>query len=168
MTRLPRSLLRTLRRLRRDERGAALAEFAVTLPLTVLLFSVVVEGGRMFWSYQSAVAGVRDATRYLSRVAPHDVCNGGSLASYTAQLETIVRETIDGSAIFPAGVTVTSVTPSLSCVSGSYRIPTISVAEVSASVSITFPFAGLMAFATGRTQGTITTAISDEQRIFGI
>ena len=47
----------------------------------------------MFWSYQMAIGGVRDAARYLARVAPADICNtaGATLDGYTrARLAGIV------------------------------------------------------------------------------
>ena len=52
------------------EDGAALVEFALLLPIFLLLFAMAVEGSRTFWSYQTAIAGVRDAARYVARAAP--------------------------------------------------------------------------------------------------
>lgn len=150
-----------------DEDGAALVEFTMMLPIMILLFAVIIEGGRMFWSYQAAVSGVRDAARYLARVAPGDICSsGGSVAGYTSDLETIVRNGASGYGIFPAGLTVTAVTPSLSCTAGSYRVSPAPVVEVTASLTITFPFADVFAF-NGTARPTITTVISDQSKVFG-
>src|SRR5687767_807230 len=63
-----------LARLARNERGVALVEFAILLPILLLLFAVTIEGTRMMWSYQTAIAGVRDAARYLGRITPSNVC----------------------------------------------------------------------------------------------
>ncbi|CAN0605625.1 unnamed protein product, partial [Ectocarpus sp. 12 AP-2014] len=63
-----------LTKFRREESGVALVEFAIFLPLFLLAFFVVVEFSRIFFSYQGAISGVRDATRYLARVADADVC----------------------------------------------------------------------------------------------
>lgn len=156
-----------LRRMFRNESGAALVEFAILLPLILLIFAVVIEGGRLMWAYQSVNAGVRDASRYLARVAPETVCSGGSLAAYQPRLEAIVRNRVDGSSFLPSGITVNSVTPSLTCVAGTFRVTPAPVAQVTANLTVTFPFAGVFTFA-GGTLGTMTTSISDQSRIFGI
>lgn len=161
------NISRILRRFRRDESGVALAELAITLPITLLLFGVIVEGCRMLWSYQTAISGVRDAARYLGRVAPADICTtSGSVAGYTATLTEIVNENIHGSALFPAGITVTSVTPALTCIAGAYRVPIVPVIEVTATVSFTFPFAPLLAFG-GHDQAGFSATIADQQRVYG-
>ncbi|AML52377.1 TadE/TadG family type IV pilus assembly protein [Falsihalocynthiibacter arcticus] len=65
---------------RRDERGTALVELAISLPFALLVFGMIIEGSRMLWAYQSAAAGVRDATRYLARIVPRDICTSGGLS----------------------------------------------------------------------------------------
>lgn len=156
-----------LARFCRSESGVALTEFAIILPMTLLVFAIVIEGARMFWSYQTAIAGVRDATRYVARVAPADICEtGGSIAAYSGDVGTIVRENIAGQTLFPSGISVTSVNATLNCYTGTYRLAQVSVVQVSATLSITFPFASLMAFA-GHTQPAITTRIADEHRVLG-
>ena len=50
-------------RFRREESGVALVEFALFLPLFALSFFVIVEFSRIFFSYQGAIVGVRDAAR---------------------------------------------------------------------------------------------------------
>jgi Flp pilus assembly protein TadG len=64
---------RLLNRLIGDERGGAIAEFMLGLIPLVIAFALVFEFGRAFWSHQAAIKGVRDATRYLTRVEdPND------------------------------------------------------------------------------------------------
>ena len=93
------------------------------MPMLLLLFAVIIDGGRMMWSYQTAVAGVRDATRYLARVAPVDICTtGGSVAGYTATLTGIVQNSIYGNQLFPNGIAVNSVMPSILPVSRRQRL----------------------------------------------
>lgn len=151
----------------RDSDGAALVEFAILLPMLLVVFAVIIEGGRLMWSYQSAAAGVRDAARYLARAAPSDICaSGGSVTGFTAELENIVRESVDGDALFPAGITVNSVTPSLNCVSGSFRISPAPVAQVSASLTVTFPLGNLFSLFSD-SLGTVTTTITDQSRVYG-
>lgn len=154
-------------RLLRDESGAALVEFAILLPMLLLLFAVIIEGGRLMWSYQSAAAGVRDAARYLARVAPSNICSqGGSVTAYTADLEAIVRNSINGDSLFPSGITVNSVTPGLACIAGDFRVSPAPVAQVTANLTVTFPFAGLFGLA-GGSLATVTTTITDQSRVFG-
>lgn len=156
-----------LSRFRRDEQGAALVEFAIALPLVLVVFAVIVEGGRLFWSYQATVAGVRDAARYVARVAPTDSCStGATFSGYTTKVEDIVRSTMAQDSLFPAGVTVTDVEPVLLCIAGSYRVSPAPVAQVTATLEVTFPFAGVFTFA-GSTLGTITTTVTDQSRVFG-
>lgn len=162
-----------LRRFARSDRGVALVEFAIALPLLILVFAVIIEGGRMMWSYQTAVAGVRDAARHLGRIVSSDVCQPGkTFPNHNTLLTTIVRDRINtpGSAgpisVIPTGVTVNSVSSSLACVTGTYRVSPAPVATVTASVSMTFPFAGMIEFA-GGSLPTLTTTITDRTRVFG-
>ncbi|MCB1348871.1 MAG: pilus assembly protein, partial [Maritimibacter sp.] len=50
--------------------GTALVEFVIVFPMMILFFAIMVEFGRLYWGYQSVVAGVRDAARYVGRVGP--------------------------------------------------------------------------------------------------
>ncbi len=149
--------------------GAALVEFAIALPLLLLLFATIIEGGRMMWSYQTAAAGVRDAARYLARVAPQDICaTGGSVSGYSATLLNIVRNANDGTALFPGGITITGVSPSLICVtSGNLRNSPTPVVQVTADLTITFPFAAVFGFAGGSDLTTLNTTITDQSKVYG-
>ena len=152
---------------RRDEDGAALVEFGLSLPLVLVLFAAIVDGSRMLWAYQAVSAGVRDAARYVARVAPRDICTtGGSLVGFTARLNDIVTETAAGTAFFPEGMAITSVTPSLTCVAGTWRDGTAPIAEVTAVIEIPMPFANVVAFAGGEIT-TITATVRDQSRIYG-
>lgn len=155
------------RRFLRDERGASLVEFGVILPFMLLLLVLMIEAGRFLWSYQVVLEGVRDAGRYLARVAPVDIClNSGSVSSYEPALLGIVSNNSDGTSLFPQYVTVNSVTATHTCVSGTYRINPTPVATVTASLTVDFPFSGITTlFGDGRT--SLTATISDQARIFG-
>ena len=156
-----------LRRFRRDDDGAALVEFALILPVLLLFFAVTIEGSRMMWSYQATIAGVRDATRFLGRSVQTDVCaKGASLAAWEARVTRIVRDTTDGNTLFPASITVDRVTPTLTCFGGGYRLATTPVATVTADLTITWPFAGVLSVF-GATLPTIRTQVADTGRIFG-
>lgn len=160
-------LARQLGRMRRDEDGSALVEFGLLLPMMLLFFALAIEGGRTFWSYQTTIAGVRDAVRYAGRAAPSNICTeGGSLDGMTDKLTAIVRNASDGAALFPSSISVVSVTPSLTCISGTYRLNQTPVATVTASLQITYPFAsvfGLFNIALP----TANTSVTDSSRIFG-
>lgn len=157
-------------RLCRREDGAALVEFAISLPLILILTFLSVDSMRLFWSYQAAIAGVRDATRYLARIAPADLCtSGGSVTGYAGQLETIVETTISGAALFPAGVTVTSLTPTLTCVTSlGLRQASVPVATVSANLSIAMPFSQILQVIGATPAATINTTVRDQARVYGL
>lgn len=156
-----------IRRFAKDEQGASLVEFGVILPFMLLLLMLMIEAGRFLWSYQVALEGVRDAGRYLARVAPVDIClNGGSVASYNPSLLGIVTNNAGGTSLFPQYVTVNSVSATHTCVSGTYRINPTPVATVSASLTIDFPFSGITTMFGGG-MSSLTATISDQGRIFG-
>jgi Flp pilus assembly protein TadG len=150
-----------------DCRGAILVEFAIVMPMLLLVFSMMIEGSRLMWSYQSTISGVRDATRYLARVAPLDICSsGGSVAAFAGDLTAIVANNINGASIFPASITVNSVSPSLSCIAGTYRVNPAPVVQVSANITITFAFSGLFTLA-GSNLANVSTTVTDQSRVFG-
>jgi len=152
---------------RNRQDGAVLVEFALMLPVMLLVFAAIIEGGRMMWSYQAAVSGVRDAARYLARAAPQDICAaGGSVAGYEPQLTAIVRQSLQGDTLFPASLNVTSVTAALSCHAGSYRISPSPVVEVRANLTMIFPFAGVFTL-NGGSRPAVSTVIADQSRVFG-
>lgn len=65
----------------RAQRGAAAVEFAILIvPLLLMLFGVT-EYGRAIYQYNTLVKSVRDASRYLSAVAPG---NGHAVAKCLA------------------------------------------------------------------------------------
>jgi Flp pilus assembly protein TadG len=56
-----------LKKLIRDDRGAALVEAAVTFPVLIILGAGVFEFSNAFYAHQEITTGVRDAARYLAR-----------------------------------------------------------------------------------------------------
>ncbi len=162
-------IARQTRSFRRDESGAALVELAISLPLILLVFAVIIEFGRMFWAYQMTAAGVRDAARYLARIAEQDSCtSGASLAGHAPKLTDIVRESVTGNSVLPSSITVTSVVPTLICVTGDYRISPVPVAQVTATIQVNFPFGGVFGLMQGLDDlETITTTVTDQSRVFG-
>jgi Flp pilus assembly protein TadG len=159
-----------LHRFRRAEDGTALVEFAVSLPLILVVSFGTIDSMRLFWSYQAAVAGVRDAARYVARVAPADICDtGGSLAGFETQLRTIIDSTIDGGALYTGGVTIANVTATLTCEGTlGLRQAQVPVARVSADMSIVMPFTEVFRIVGGAGFGTLTTRIVEDARVFGL
>ena len=156
-----------IKRLVASEDGAIVVEFAIVLPVMLLFLALTIEASRMMWSFQSVIGGVRDAGRYLARITPADICtSGGSVAQLSSTLKTIVEKDIGGSALFPSKVTVNSVSPSITCVVGTYRVSPAAVGRVSASVTIEFPMGEFLSLF-GNGISSVTTNVADESRIFG-
>ena len=66
-------------RLLRDEKGSGAAEFALVLPLLLILIFGIIDGGRWLWTYNRAVK----ATQVGARVAAvTQIIPGGLAASY--------------------------------------------------------------------------------------
>lgn len=160
-------IVRQLRRLKADESGTQLVEFGLVLPMMLLIFGVIIEGGRMMWSYQTVVAGVRDAARFLARVTPRDICDTGvAVTAYDSLLIGMIRNDNDGSSVLPSGVAVTGVLSSLTCTEGDFRADVVPVVTVSADVQVTFPFAGLFTLV-GGSRPTLETSVADQSRVYG-
>ena len=156
-----------IKRLVASEDGAIVVEFAIVLPVMLLFLALTIEASRMMWSFQSVIGGVRDAGRYLARITPADICtSGGSIAQLSSTLKIIVEKDIGGNALFPSKVTVNSVSPSITCVVGTYRVSPAAVGRVSASVTIEFPMGEFLSLF-GNGISSVTTNVADESRIFG-
>lgn len=160
-----------IHRFRRNQDGAALVEFALSLPLILVVSYGTIDSMRLFWTYQATVAGVRDAARYVARVAPADICEtGGSLAGYETQLEGIIRNTIDGGGLYDErGVTIANVTATLTCEGTlGLRQAQVPVARVSADMSIALPATEIFRLVGGAGLGTLTTLIVEDARVYGL
>ncbi len=161
-------------RFRRNQSGAALVEFAISLPLILIVAFGIIESMRLLWSFQAAVAGVRDATRYVARAAPDDICaTSGTTQNWDPQLSrslfNIVNTSITGAAIFPAGITLERVTVDLGCLPNpDLRQTIVPVATVTADLTMQFPFSAVFRLAGGNGWGTINTSVVEEARIYGL
>jgi len=104
----------------KEERGSAAAEFALILPLMLMLAFSFYEAGRVFWSYNIVQASARDAARYAARLPV--TCTGSSGAfddgAATAEVQNLTRTgTIDGSGgpLVPNWTDNASVTVAIDC-----------------------------------------------------
>ncbi len=168
-----RVLAHKLRAFCKDGSGAAILEFAISLPILLLIIAVVIEGSRITWTHQAAASGVRDASRFLARITPPNLCEDATGVSnypteYGAQATSIVATRIGApeEQILPGGVDVISVTPSVDCVDVDYQTADVAVVQVRVRLQITFPFAGAFDFF-GEPLAPLVTEISDESRIYG-
>lgn len=165
---------------RKDTSGVALVEFAIFLPIFVLALAVVVEGSRIFFSYQGAIVGVRDATRYLARTAPGDICsvwgNSGLIeaedSSIQAALVAIIDEAMDNEQDeLPDEVLRGTVAASWVCEAPPsgfvYRQTLVPMAQVSAEFTILLPLGSIFDL-NGITLPTINHTVTDRSRIFGV
>lgn len=153
--------------LKRNDEGGALVEFGLLLPTMLLFFAMAIEGSRFFWSYQSAIAGMRDASRYVGRSAPSDICQtGGDLSGYSAVVRNIVQQTSSGKSLFPNSIQITSVETDLNCVTGAYRLTETPIATIRVNMRIDYPFASIFSLV-GFDLDTMTTSVTDSTRVFG-
>jgi Flp pilus assembly protein TadG len=163
-----------LHRFRQSQDGTALVEFALSLPLILVVSYGTIDSMRLFWSYQAAVAGVRDAARYVARVAPDNICTtGANLASELSARgvvpATIIDSTIGGGALYTGGVTIGNVTATITCVNSlGLRQAVVPVARISADLSIVMPFTEILTLVGGAGFGTLTTTIVEDARVFGL
>lgn len=163
-----------LHHFRRSEDGTALVEFAVSLPLILIVAYGTIDSMRLFWSYQAAVAGVRDAARYVARVAPDDICTSGAslaadLAGRGVDPAGIIDSTIDDGALYTGGVTISDVSATLTCVDSlGLRQASVPVVRVSADLSVVMPFTGIFRIVGREGLGTLTTTVIEDARVFGL
>lgn len=161
-------LAHRIRRFRDERSGAALVEFALSLPLMVLVSYLSIDGLRLMWSYQAATSGVHEAARYIARVAPGDICTtGGTLTGYQTALTAIVGQSSDGASIFSRDARLVSLTTRLDCVTGTgLRQPVVPVATVSVDIEMLLPLHRV--FSAVASSGTFTARIEEQARIYGL
>ncbi|MFW5678922.1 MAG: TadE/TadG family type IV pilus assembly protein [Pseudomonadota bacterium] len=146
------------RRLWHNERGAALVEFTIVLPLLLLLFALVVEAGNVLREHQMATQGVRDAVRYLSRVPDPSATEARDEARLLAE-----RVSLQGTTIVMAAPVIADV--DASTLRGPATTPVITV---TASVDVPVPLIGPILRLFGGTAPTILSfTVVDQARHYG-
>lgn len=177
--------IRWFGRFRREEEGVALVEFALFLPLFLLAFFTIVEFSRLFFSYQGALTGVRDATRYMARTLSSETCEGlagGTKVNLTRE-ETpgpgniyynIVLRNMDTelAQVLPVNVELLYVQPAYFCVEGaapdSYRQLRVPMAEIEARFRVTLPLVGILELNGQPIIDPIEHSVVDQSRIYGL
>jgi len=170
----------------RSESGANAVEFAIVLPILLVCFAASVEAARIYWNYQGAVVGVRDAARYIGRVAPYDICDpdttGGSATNFpssatvldgagteslNSRAAKLINRNVTSGGQFPSGVSILAVETKYLCIDGDFYNSPAPVARVRAQVQIELPFAGMFALF-NQPPATIQSWITDQSRIYGL
>lgn len=72
-----------------DRRGSVGAEFALVLPMLLVLMFGGLEAGHFFWTEHKLIKAVRDGARYAARMDIDKLCNGA-----TQQLDADVQNEI--------------------------------------------------------------------------
>lgn len=166
---------------RSREEGTAVVEFAIFLPLFVLSFVIIVEFARIFFSYQGANVGVRDAARYLARITASNICQTVGVTTLpvaidgATEAEAIIRlNMVDETSELPSMVFLDSVITELECVNGIdlYRQDLVPIVTVRTNVRIVLPLKDIFRLNNigGRVgdDGSIPGTISDSSRVFGV
>jgi Flp pilus assembly protein TadG len=153
-----RGRTRAARRFAKCDRGAALAEFALVLPLLVVLLGAVIEITRGVYQYHVVAKGVQDAARFLSRreeVVEDGNCPPGgnwSTAEALARNLALTGSTSGSDYTMAHWNDPNTITVTVNCTSGSTMVSplasgagaTIPIVEVTARVP--FNDIGLLGF----------------------
>jgi Flp pilus assembly protein TadG len=155
---------RFLQRLVGDERGGALAEFALGLIPLILAFALIFEVGRAFWIHQAAIKGVRDATRYLTRVEDP----ASPVAQAVAQNLMLTGQQAGGVARWDSGARAPMQVAITDVPAGGLRCPaTCRTVTVGTNVEIPLPLAGVFTLFGGAAPA-FTFSLSDTGRHYGV
>lgn len=158
------------RKLRRDERGAALIELAAVIPVIMLLGLGVLEFANYLFNYQLIQNGVRDAARFAASL-PYDSANTGKNDAKIKNL-AVTGLPSGGTARVSwwstSNVTVswsTVANPTLSGNLQTYRYSgAVPIVTVSANVPYTsLGFLGFLGLGT-----SINISASHQERVFGV
>lgn len=160
---------------KRCETGATAVEFAILMPIMMVCFGAIVEGARIYWNYQSAVSGVRDAARYLARITDPTVCTGPSTTAVAipggaARAISIINRNVGTGAanLFPTAVSVSNVSATFTCPDLNLRTDPTPVAQVQATLTVQLPYSAVFEFFGRRSNTQMVSTIIDQSRIYGI
>jgi Flp pilus assembly protein TadG len=159
-------------RLITDDRGGAIAEFMLGLVPLVLALALIFDFGRAFWSHQAVIKGVRDATRYLTRVEdpsdPAAQAVAQRLLLTSQQAAGGVERWSSGSAA-PMVVSFTDILNTDPSTGGKlFRGPAIiRMVNVAANVELQLPLSGVFTLFGGSPLGVVTYSVGDTGRHYG-
>lgn len=124
------------------QEGVAAIEFAILVPLIVLMVFGITEFGRALYQYNALGKSVRDGVRYLSTQAP------GTGHGVAACLAVYGNQTCTGPVLAPGlNLTMVSICDAISCPGTHASVSTGSGVVNLATVTVTgFPFTSLVNF----------------------
>jgi Flp pilus assembly protein TadG len=151
-------------RLLRDECGTLVTEFVVTMPMMLVFLFGLIGMSQLLWYHHIITDGVRDGTRYLSRVATPTV------DPYLTRAKNLAMKGITGGggSLFyfwtdPGSIAVTQ--GSIANPTGAFRdegpVPTV---RMTATVNVSIPVLG---FSFLGLDPSITYTVADEARWIG-
>ncbi|HET7456669.1 MAG TPA: TadE/TadG family type IV pilus assembly protein [Gemmatimonadaceae bacterium] len=111
----------------RDERGAAMVEFAIVLPVLVVLVLAIIDFGRLLFLYNNLANAVREGARFAAVQQP-DPCTTTAKGLATARVQNYIA-TFGGTAA-----------------SGSYTVTATCIGSPTQQVQLTvsgYPFQAL-------------------------
>ena len=119
----------------------------LVLPVLLALFALVAEGGRVLWHHQLISKGVRDATRYLSRVDDPTRRHRAALASNLALCGQLAGTATHGWRVGPMAPRQCRRSPPIDNSGGiSSGPPRSRWSTVTATVPLDYPFAAVLRF----------------------
>jgi Flp pilus assembly protein TadG len=123
------------------QQGVAAVEFAILVPLMILMVFGITEFGRAFYQYNTLTKSVRDGVRYLSTQAP------GTGHNIAACLAVYGNQTCTGQVLVPGlSTSMVNICDAINCPTHS-AVSTGSGVVNLATVTVTgFPFTSLVNF----------------------
>lgn len=121
----------------RGQRGVAMVEFAIALPLLLLMLLVIGEFGRMLYQYNSLMQASRDASRYVAGKA-WDRTQGKIVLVDQQQEKDLVSETRSIAVYGIPGVTDDSQPVVAGLETGDVSVTEFDAEHVQVSISFTF------------------------------
>ena len=100
-----RAARRAVRRWVADERGAAIVEFAVVMPVLLVFITAIIDFGRMYAISASLAGAVRDGARQAAASTPNPTTGAPRTAVQTRVVQAF--QTFGGAAITTGDVAVT-------------------------------------------------------------
>lgn len=145
-----------------DQRGSALLEVAIVIPVLLSIGLGVFEFGNMYYKYHLMENAVRDAARFAAS-KKGDVCSTQSLKD---EVSAIARRTGGDSKVWTTGWTITVSCTSYNNKANGYKFRGgDTVKSVKVTASIPYQQLGFLGFFK---LGAPTLTTSHEERVFGV